>query len=224
MGGYALSRDGEHVLVVAGGRFELHDASGSGDARTISTAGLMVDRVPAEEWEQIFDEVWRRYRDFFYVDNMHGYDWDELRAQYRPWLAHVAHRSDLNYVIGEMVAELNVGHAYIAGGDWVTPERPPVALLGAVLELDREGDRYRLATVFDGHNEEPRYRAPLTEVGVDISAGDYVLAVDGDELTGNDNPYRLLRHKTGRPVRLTVNGVPTFDGARDVTILSLIHI
>ena len=217
-GGYALSRDGEHVLVVAGGRFELHDASGSGDARTISTAGLMVDRVPAEEWEQIFDEVWRRYRDFFYVDNMHGYDWDELRAQYRPWLAHVAHRSDLNYVIGEMVAELNVGHAYIAGGDWVTPERPPVALLGAVLELDREGDRYRLATVFDGHNEEPRYRAPLTEVGVHISAGDYVLAVDGDELRGNDNPYRLLRHKASRPVRLTVNGVPTFDGARDVTI------
>ncbi len=79
----------------------------------MSTAGLMYDRVPAEEWAQIFDEVWRRYRDFFYVENMHGYDWEALRKQYEPLVAHVAHRSDLNYVIGEMIAELTVQHAYI---------------------------------------------------------------------------------------------------------------
>ena len=81
---------------------------------------------------------------------MHGYDWPALRAQYRPWLEHVAHRSDLNYVIGEMVAELNVGHAYIAGGDWETPERPEVALPGAEFELDRDAGRYRLAEIFAG--------------------------------------------------------------------------
>ena len=152
-----------------------------------------------EEWEQIFDEVWRRFRDFFYVENMHGYDWEGLREQYRPLLAHVAHRSDLNYVIGEMVAELSVGHAYIAGGDWEVPSRPDVALPGAVFEADFVSNRYRLAQVFRGHNEEPSYRAPLTEIGVDAREGDYVLAIDGEELLVADNPYRILRLRAGWP-------------------------
>ena len=214
--GYAVSRDGEKVLVREGSRWNVYPAGG-GDAAAVSTAGLMVDRVPAEEWTQIFDEVWRRFRDFFYVENMHGYDWEALRDRYRPLLAHVAHRSDLNYVIGEMVAELNVSHAYIAGGDWETPDRPQVALAGAVFELDAAADRYRIAEIFAGQNEEPRYRAPLTEIGVDARVGDYVLAVDGEELRGSDNPYRALRHRADRPVRLTLNAAPTFDGAREVT-------
>ena len=95
--------------------------------------------MPAKEWAQIFDEVWRRYRDFFYVENLHGYDWEALRDRYRPLLEHVAHRSDLNYVIGEMIGELNVGHAYNSGGDWEVPPRPQVALPGAEFALDRGG-------------------------------------------------------------------------------------
>ena len=216
IGGYAVSRDGEKVLVREGRAWNVYPAGG-GDAAAVSTAGLMVDRVPAEEWTQIFDEVWRRFRDFFYVENMHGYDWDALRDRYRPLLAHVAHRSDLNYVIGEMVAELNVSHAYIAGGDWETPDRPQVALPGAVFELDAAADRYRIAAIFAGQNEEPRYRAPLTEIGVDARVGDYVLAIDGEELRGSDNPYRVLRHRADRPVRLTLGAAPAFDGAREVT-------
>ena len=215
IGGYAVSRDGGHVLVREGRDWKVYPAAG-GDARTVSTAGLMVDREPAAEWAQIFDEVWRRFRDFFYVENMHGYDWEALRARYRPLLAHVAHRSDLNYVLGEMVAELNVSHAYISGGDWETPERPEVALPGAVFELDPAAGRYRISEIFSGHNEETRYRAPLTEIGVDARTGDYVLAIDGEDLAGTDNPYRLLRHRADRPVRLTLNDQPTADGAREV--------
>ncbi len=214
--GYAVSRDGEKVLVREGGAWNVYPAGG-GDAAAVSTRGLMVDRVPAEEWTQIFDEVWRRFRDFFYVENMHGYDWEALRDRYRPLLAHVGHRSDLNYVIGEMVAELSVSHAYIAGGDWETPDRPQVALPGAVFELDAAADRYRIGEIFAGQNEEPRYRAPLTEIGVDARVGDYVLAIDGEELRGSDNPYRVLRHRADRPVRLTLNAAPAFDGAREAT-------
>ena len=215
IGGYAVSRDGEHVLVREGRNWNVYPAAG-GDARRVSTAGLMVDREPREEWAQIFDEVWRRFRDFFYVENMHGYDWEALRDRYRPLLAHVAHRSDLNYVIGEMVAELNVSHAYISGGDWETPDRPEVALPGAVFELDRDAGRYRISEIFSGHNEEPQYRAPLTEIGVDARAGDYVLAIDGEDLAGTDNPYRLLRHRADRPVSLTLNDQPAAEGAREV--------
>jgi tricorn protease len=218
--GYAISADGKKALVRHGGGFKIYDVgmNGGDSAEDVSTAGLMVDRVPAEEWAQTFDEVWRRFRDFFYVENMHGYDWPALREQYRPWLEHVAHRSDLNYVIGEMIAELNIGHAYISGGDFEIPERPEVALLGAELELDAEAGRYRFARIFAGHNGEDRYRSPLTDVGVDVAEGDYLLAVDGEELAGTDNPYRLLRHKSDGAVELTVNARPAMEGARQVEI------
>jgi tricorn protease len=140
-----------------------------------------------------------------------------LREQYRPLLDHVAHRSDLNYVIGEMIAELNVGHAYNTGGDYDVPDRPKVALPGAVFQLDAAAGRYRLARILRGQNEEPNYRAPLTEIGVNVSDGDFVLAIDHQELGPNDNPYRLLRNKADRPVTLKVNARPTMDGARDIT-------
>ncbi|HLG15658.1 MAG TPA: S41 family peptidase [Blastocatellia bacterium] len=217
--GYALSRDGSKVLVSQGPQFNLLDAAPGGERnkKTVSTAGLVADRVPAEEWNQIFNEVWRRYRDFFYVPNMHGYDWEAIREQYRPLLQHVAHRSDLNYVISEMVSELAVQHAYVEGGDFQIPPRPRVALPGARFELDRESGRFRIAKVFDGQNEEDLYRSPLTEIGVEVKAGDYVLAINGEELTASDDPYRLLRNKADGPVQLTVNSKPSSEGARTVS-------
>ena len=217
--GYALSDDGSRVLVVTDdGQWNVYDvAEGQGSKKAVSTAGLVVDRVPAEEWAEIFDEAWRRYRDFFYVENMHGYDWAALKEQYRPLLAHVRHRSDLNYLLGELIAELNISHAYVTGGDIDLPERPKVALPGARFRLDPEAKRYRIDKIFQGQNEEDTYRSPLTEVGVDARVGDYVLAIDGVELTAGDNPYRLLRHKADRPVTLTLNDKPRAEGARQVT-------
>jgi tricorn protease len=219
IGGYALARDGSKVLVRHEDGFKLYDTKPEqGEPKAVSTAGLRMQLDPVAEWRQIFDEVWRRFRDFFYVKNMHGYDWEALREQYRPWLDHLGHRSDLNYVIGEMIAELNVGHAYKAGGDYEMPARPAVALLGALLELDPEAGRYRIARLLPGHNEEPRYRSPLTEVGVNVSEGDYLLAIDGETLTADVNPYRVLRHKGSQPVTLTVGETPEPGEARDVTV------
>ncbi len=215
--GWAVSADGKKVLVSKAKSYELFDVGVKpGEAKAVSTSGLEVDRVPTQEWAEIFDEVWRRYRDFFYVRNMHGYDWKAIGDRYRTLLPDVASRSDLNYVLTEMVAELSIGHAYIVGGDWQAPERPVVALPGARFELDPASGRYRIAKIFHGDNEEQKYRAPLEEIGVDARVGDYVLAIDGVDLAGTDNPYRLLRNKTD-PVTLTLNSKPSREGARQAT-------
>jgi len=216
--GYMLSDDGSKLLVAQGPGYNVYDATPQGDKskKPVSTAGLFVDRVPAEEWNQIFNEVWRRYRDWFYVPNMHGYDWVALREQYKPLLQYVQHRSDLNYVISEMVSELTIQHAYVEGGDFTIPPRPRSGLPGARFELDKQAGRYRVAKIFTGENEEDIYRSPLTEIGVNINVGDYVLAVDGEELKATDDIYRLLRNKADNPVSLTVNKTPSLDGARIV--------
>lgn len=217
--GYAMSRDGSKILARQQAGFSIYDATPVGDRtrKPVSTAGLVVDRVPAEEWNQIFHEVWRRYRDWFYVPNMHGYDWVALREQYKPLLQYVGHRSDLNYVIGEMIAELTVQHAYIEGGDFLIPPRPRVGLAGARFDVDPASGRYRISKIFPGQNEEDIYRSPLTEVGINVNVGDYVLAVDGEEVKANDDIYRRLRNKADNPVSLTVNGRPVMDGARTIS-------
>jgi tricorn protease len=219
VGGFALSQDGNKILVMQDERFNLYDATPTGrdSKKPVDTGGLVVDHVPAEEWAEIFREAWRRYRDYFYVPTMNGYDWEALRRQYEPLLAYAGHRSDVNYIIGEMIAELNNSHSYVEGGDYKAPSRPKVALPGARFEIDPRAGRYRIAKIFAGQNEEDLYRSPLTEVGIDVHPGDYVLAIDGENLAADDNPYRLLRHKADRPVRLTVNSKPTLDGAREIT-------
>jgi len=160
--------------------------------------------------------VWRRYRDYFYVENMHGYDWQKLREKYEPQLAFVAHRADLNYVIAEMIAELTVQHAYIEGGELGLPNRPSVALPGARFELDAASGRYRIAKIFAGQNEEERYRSPLTEVGVDAHVGDYVLAINGRELKAGTDPYELLQAPPDEPAEWRVSKDPQGRSARTV--------
>jgi tricorn protease len=216
---YTLSDDGSKLLAAQGPAYNLYEATPQADKtkKTVSTAGLVVDRVPVEEWNQIFNEVWRRYRDFFYVPNMHGYDWVALREQYKPLLQYVAHRSDLNFVISEMISELTIQHAYIEGGDFQIPPRPRVGLPGARFELDQASGRYRISKIFEGENEEDIYRSPLREVGVNVKVGDYVLAIDGEELKGTDDPYRLLRNKADNPVQLTINSSPAMTGSHTVS-------
>jgi tricorn protease len=218
-GGYQISQDGKKLLTRSGPAFKLYDAKPKpGDAKTVSTAGLMVDRVPAQEWAQIFDEVWRRFRDFFYAANMHGYDWKKIGDQYRALLPYVGHRADLNYIIGEMIGELNTSHSYIQDGDFEIPARPPVGLLGARIELDKASGKYKIAQILKGQNEEERYRSPLTQVGVDVKEGEYLLAIDGEELATGVDPYEYLRYKADRPIELTVGAKPDMKDARKVTI------
>ncbi|MCB9647018.1 MAG: PD40 domain-containing protein [Deltaproteobacteria bacterium] len=219
--GYSLSGDRQSVLVRTKAGLQVLSVKKGGPSdkpKPLPTKGLVARVDPKAEWMEIFDEVWRRYRDYFYVENMHGHDWAAIRERYRPLVAQVAHREELNDVLGQMVAELEVSHAYVAGGDLGLPPRPGVALLGARFELDARAGRYRIREIMQGQNEEPLYRAPLTEVGVDARVGDYVLEINGEALLAEDNPYHLLRGSLAEPVELLLNATPDPKGARRVMV------
>ncbi|MDB6085560.1 MAG: peptidase [Gammaproteobacteria bacterium] len=214
---WSLTADGKHVLAqLSSKEIKYYEVGKADDAKLVSLAGLVTTRIPSEEWHEIFSEVWRRYRDFFYVSNMHGYDWQRLRRKYEPLVDYVGHRADLNYVIAEMISELVIQHAYIEGGDLGLPKRPFVALPGARLELDAASGRYRIAKILTGENEEDRYRSPLTEVGVDVHAGEYVLSINGRELRAGTDPYELLQAPANQPVEWRISSTP--DGKSPRTI------
>ena len=217
--GLAVSGDGKFAVVFSEGAFKRYDVADPKEPKTFGIDNLVVFRAPAEEWATVFEEVWRRFRDYFYVRNMHGYDWQALHDRYRPLVDDVSTREDLNTLLGEMVAELNVGHAYVAGGDLqATTPRPAAALLGAQFESDEVAELYYFSHIYAGHNEEPKYRSPLTEVGVNVKEGDYLLAIDGRPLTLNDNPYERLAGRGQQPLELTVNDRPRVQGARRVLV------
>lgn len=215
----SISNDGKKLLVQTESKYKLVELDGKiEDAQEVNLTGLEMERIPAEEFSEIFNEVWRRYRDYFYVSNMHGYGWNKLRAKYLPLVKYVGDRSDLNYLLGQMIAELNVSHAYVNEGDLKLPEKPYIGLLGAHFEVDTKSGRYRIKNIMQGQNDEERYRSPLTEVGIDIKVGDYILAINGKNLTATDNPYELLHIAKDQLVELLVNDKPYDEGARTVLV------
>ncbi|HXF43754.1 MAG TPA: S41 family peptidase [Pyrinomonadaceae bacterium] len=219
--GYTVSADGTKLMVASpGGQYFIMEANLNGERtkKQISTAGMVAIIDPVQEWNQIFNEVWRRYRDWFYVENMHGFNWEQIREEYKKWLVYVAHRSDLNYVISEMCSELTVQHAYIDGGDFNLPPRVRVALVGARFEADKASGRYRISKIFAGQQEEEIYRSPMSEVGVKANVGDYLLQVNGEEVKTDRDVYAYFRGIADSPVTLTLNSSPTLEGARKVTI------
>jgi tricorn protease len=219
VGGWVVSADGNKILAGSQGSYALFDANSNGDKsrKAVSTAAMTAEIDPVAEWNQIFNEVWRRYRDFFYARNMHGFDWARIRDDYKKWMPYVAHRSDLNYVISEMASELTVQHAYIDGGDFNLPPRVRVALPGARFEADKAANRYKISKIFAGQNEEDLFRSPLTEVGSDAKVGDYVLAVNGEDVTADRDIYSYLRGKADTVVTFTVNSTPSMQGSHTVT-------
>ncbi len=171
-----------------------------------------------KEWKQIFDESWRQMRDFFYDPNMNGVDWKAIHTKYEPLVPYVNNRNDLNYIIGEMIGELNIGHAYVSGGDKPAPERIKTGLLGAELSRDESGF-YQIDKILKGENWDKETRSPLTEVGVDVKEGDYILAVNGNSTKTMNDIYASLLGAAGREVQLTVNSKPEMDGSQKVIVV-----
>jgi tricorn protease len=174
---------------------------------------------PRQEWNQIFEECWRQMKYFFYAPNMHGVDWDAVRLRYRPLAASVDHRADLTYVIGEMIGELSAGHTYVGGGDMPHPKKVKVGMLGAQFERDAKTGYYRITKILKGQNWNPARRSPLTEVGVNIREGEYLIAINGTPLNKLADMSEALNNMAGKQVTLKVNAVPEEKGSRDVVVV-----
>lgn len=172
---------------------------------------------PKAEFTQIFNEGWRLQRDYLYVPNMQGTNWPRMKEMYGAMLPHVAHRADLNYLLDNMGAEIAVGHSYVRGG--AMPEVPtnPGGLLGADFTI--ENGRYKIAKIYDGESWNPDLRAPLAGPGINVSVGDFILAIDGIALAAPDSIYRLLDGTANRQIVLTLNTTPSTQGARQVTVM-----
>jgi len=220
--GYALAPDGGKLLLRRGPRFAIVEAKPAQDfdAGTI-TLGRMELRVePRREWRQQFVDGWRILRDWFYDAGMHGNDWNAIRAKYEPLLPHVAARADLDHLLQEIAGEANAGHVYVERGDEPRVERKAGGLLGAELE-DHASGYVRVAHIFAGENWNPQLRSPLTEPGVNIEEGDYILAIDNVSTRGAGNAYRLLENAADRVVTLRVGKNPQEAGAREVRVRTL---
>ncbi len=192
---------------------------GPGGANALKTAEMEVYVDPAVEWKQMYYEIWRGERDFFYDPGLHGLNLEEVKRKYEPYLGAVAHRSDLNYLFTEMLNQLTVGHMFIGGGDIPRPNFVPGGLLGCDFKI--ENGRYRFARVYNGENWNPGLRAPLTQPGVNVKAGDYLLAVRGRELRSTDSVYQFFESTANKQVVIKVGPNPDGAGAREVTVVPI---
>jgi len=186
-------------------------------AGKIDTAAMEIFVDPRAEWNQIYREVWRIERDFFYDPNHHGLDLKAAEKRYETYLPSVGHREDLNYLFSEMLGELSVGHLYLGGGDLPNPKRVPGGLLGCDFEV--ANGRYRFSRVFNGENWNPQLRAPLTQPAINVAAGEYLLAVRGADLTATDNVFSYFENTSGKSVVIRVGPNPDGTDSRDITVV-----
>jgi len=217
---YILSADGKKMLYRNGQAWGIADAGKKPEAGKgmldLKSAEIRID--PLSEWPQIFDEAWRINRDYFYDPGMHGADWKAMKEKYARFLPDLSCRADLNKVVMWMCSELAVGHHRTGGGDQLgEPERVAGGLLGADFEV--ANNRYRIVRIFEGLNWNPDLRSPLTEPGLNVEAGEYLLAVNGKELTAATNLYQPFENTSGKIIDLKVGPNPDGTGAREIKVV-----
>ncbi len=214
---FTLSADRKKLLVrSAKGKLETGDASEKFEAKAIDLAQLGMRINPPEEWRQIFDEAWWMEKEFFYDPKLHGLDWDAVYARYSPFVQHVKRREDLSELLVELIAELQVGHNRTGGGDTLKENKVTVGLLGADYAV--ENNRYRVKTVYPGDRWNPFLKAPLMVPGSTVKEGEYLLAVNGANLTPAQNIYELFENTVGKQTTLTVGSDPAGTGSRSVVV------
>jgi tricorn protease len=225
--GYALSADGTSLLIKNEDAYQIvptrkvEEEEEKGHDLDLSHMRARID--PRAEWTQMFHEAWRLERDLFFNPEMNGVDWPAMRTRYERLLPELTCREDLNYLIGEMLGELHNSHTYVGGGDEPGNEPVPTGLLGVDFGLDPASGRYFFETIYPGDNSREAYRSPLTEPGVNVKEGDFLLAVEGDDLRAPANPYASFVNTLGRTVSLTVANDAAGKDRRDVVVRPVPH-
>ena len=218
---FQVSADNKKVLVVKDKNYSIVDL-GTGPiagAKPIDLSGmkLMVDHH--QEWQQMYDESWRQMRDFFYSPIMNGADWKGMHDKYEPLVKYVNIRQDLTYLISEMIGELSSGHTYTGGGDIPEIKKIPLGLLGAQLTKDGATGYYQIKKILKGANWDATLRSPLTELGLNVKAGDYIVAVNGVPTNTMVDIYASLVNMADKQVELTVNTKGSMDGSRKIIVI-----
>lgn len=218
VGSYYVTANGKKFLYRSGRNYGIADLRpgqkpGAGKL-DLSKMEMKID--PAVEWKQIYTDAWRIMRDWFYDPGMHGVDWKKMHDKYEVLVPHVAHRADLDFILGELIGELNAGHTYVFSGDMEQVKRVPVGVLGC--ELVADGKFYKINKIFTGENWTRNRRSPLTMPGVDVKEGEYLIGIDGEMIHTDTNPYRFLENKTNVQVTLLINNEPAEKGAREVVV------
>ncbi len=219
---FQISSNNKKMLLRRGRNFSVIDLPTSPISNTenvdLSNMKILVNF--AEEWQQIFDESWRQMRDFFYDPDMHGVDWKAMYDKYNVFVPYVRHRTDLTYIIGEMVGELNVSHAYVNNGERPMPERVQLGLLGARYSRHESG-YIRIEHILEGANWSDDLRSPLTEIGLNVNKGDFILEVNGTPTNEVNDFFKLFVNTAGNQVELTVNGKPEINGSRKIIVVPI---
>lgn len=217
--GYTISADGKKMLYVARSTWGIVDTKGKpkvGDGK-LATTQLQMKVDPPAEWKQIYREGWRINRDFLYDAQMHGADWEKMYQKYLPFLKYVAHRSDLSYILANLIGELTIGHSWAGGGDMPSAKSVPGGLLGADYEID--SGYYRIKKIYTGENWNPGLRAPLTAPGLEVKEGDYILEVNGTMIKPPTNLYSVFEGTADKQISLRINNKPSTEGSELVTVV-----
>lgn len=208
----SVSNDGNKMLAqVNGGWKVMNTASPNGNDGTAVKINLRMKLNRTEEWTQMFEEAWRYERDYFYDPNMHGRNWNEVHDRYAPLIPFVKHRADLTYVLDQVNGELSVGHSFVFGGDFPEVDKPSVGLLGADLVADNK--RWKISRIYTTESWNPELSSPLDRPGIKIQEGNYLVGINGRELTDADDPYQYLDGTLDVQTTLHINKTPDFTGA-----------
>lgn len=220
--GFQFTADRKKMMIRKGNKYYVINKTSQAIKlkKEVNLADMKLMVTMEEEWSQIFNEAWRQMRDFFYVENMHGVDWKAMKEKYEVFLPYVQHRADLTYIIGEMIAELNIGHAYSGGGDFKKPERIQMGLLGAKFEKHSSG-YFQIKELIESANWNKQIKNPLKEPGVKALENNYIISINGQETSNFENIFEPLVGQAGKHVELEINNSPTKEGSWKEVIIPI---
>ena len=220
VGGYEVSADGKKIIIQQGSEYSIIEVGEDKKAeKKLPVSDMEMTINPQEEWTQIFNDSWRMMRDFFYDPGMHGVDWNAVRSQYAALLPDAISRADVNFIIGDMIGELNASHTYRGGGDLESAKNRAVGYLG--IDWAKKDGQFTVGKIIRGAAWDYEIRSSLDEPGVNVKEGDYILAVNGIALNEFHDPYAAFEGLANKTVELTVNSKPTWEGARTVVVKTM---